>query len=82
MGIFHTRRVGKGAHLEDWLLKPGSQPDPQGSTFSQQAIMRPPGLEYHLQTRVGSLPAGVYAPQHCLHEEERAAKVLPNTASG
>ena len=32
-----------------------------------------------MQTRVGSLPAAASAPQDCLHEEEKAPKILPST---
>ena len=34
-------------------------------------MKRTPRLEYHLQTRVGSLSAGAPAPRCCLHEEKK-----------
>ena len=71
----------KGICPKNWLLQPGCWMDPLGSALLEWIKMRTPGLEYYLKTRVGSLSAGVPAPQHSLHEEKRPPKALLSTAS-
>ena len=72
--------MGERICLEDLLLKQGSQQDPLGSTVSGWNKERTSRLEHHLQTRMGSLSPGAYAPQHCLYPEKRVSKVFPSTS--
>ena len=55
---------------------------PSGVNFFSMSYDKDIWPGYCPWTGVGSLSAGVPAPQCCLHEEKRAPKVLPSTTSG
>ena len=74
--FLYTRRVGEGIHLEDWLLKLGTQPDPLEATVLEWVVQRASGQEHHPETGMGFVPVGVHSPQCSHHAEKKALKAL------
>ena len=74
--------MGERIHPEDWLLKPGSSPDPPELTVFDQVMKRTSRLEYHPKTRIGPVTVGANAPQWSLHADKRASKVIPRITIG